>query len=206
MRDRFCAGWELKLNQPSLVKVAVPSADRVRIDAFAATLKRDCETVAHGRAVRVVCDPHEVITEPDYAVQHDDASDSFVVQLRPGGCFEGAARGIKRWIAAEAERLDGQQTVPPDHIDLRQALDYWAVENLYAQFRSDLELALNATVSWLQRDAPQAAVFPPPRPEVRQQALLGLQAYVEQIDTEVRSAVLSPMTVAMLRRIGIELE
>jgi hypothetical protein len=194
------------MNHPVLTKVVVPPAERSRLDLYGANLQRRCEAVARGRKVSVVCDPKELITEPDYTVEYSPPSDSFAVQLRPGGCFDGAARCIERWIAAEAERLDGHHAVPAGYIDLRQELDYWAVENLYAQFRSDLELALNGTVSWLQRDTPPAAVFLPPRPEVRQRALRGLQDYVDQIDAEVASAVLSPMTVSMLRRLGFEME
>ena len=96
-------------------------------------------TVTRGRKVSVTFEPQDLTFALDYKVAFEEETNTFDVVLRRSGCFEGAYRCIERWIEAKAEQLDGIDSVPAGHQDLRCLMQYWGLEKIYEQFRSDLQ-------------------------------------------------------------------
>ena len=157
---------------------------------------------ARGRAVSVRPEPKHFLLARDYQVRFDADTNSFEVVLRPDGCFEGAYRCIERYIEAAAEVLDGVQSSPPGHLDFRGEMQYWMVENLYEQFRLDLEAAVAERTAWLERARPGEGEQGKIKVEARCCSLTGFLAGLHSIDREVRRAVLSPRTVDLLESIS----
>jgi hypothetical protein len=160
--------------------------------------------VALDRAVSVRFEPRDFILAIDYQVAFQPEANTFDVVLGRGGCFEGAYRCVERWIEATAEQLDGINSVPAGHVDLRSEMAYWGLEKIYERFRSDLESAVAEKVSWLERARPNEGVFGEVTIEVRTRSLVGLLANLERADTEVRRGVLSPQTVELWKAIGLD--
>ena len=160
--------------------------------------------VARGRAVIVRFEPKDFILALDYQVAFRAESNTFDVLLRRGGCFEGAYRCIERWIEAKAEQLDGINSVPPGNADFRHEMQYWQLEKIYEQFRSDLESALAEKVAWLERVRPGEGVLGEVVVEARALALVGLLAYLHHTDAEVRRGVLSPEAIELWKNIGLD--
>jgi hypothetical protein len=150
--------------------------------------------VARGRRVSVKFEAKGFLLAYDYWVGFEAETNTFNVVLRDGGCFEGAYRCIERFIEAEAERLDGVDSVPDDHMDVRKDMSYWIIEKQYDQFRSDLESAITDRISWLERVRPGEGVLGEIRIEVRARSLIGLLEHLRQADDEVRRGGLSPQT------------
>ncbi|HEX5438959.1 MAG TPA: hypothetical protein VFW98_17540 [Gemmatimonadaceae bacterium] len=159
--------------------------------------------VARGRAVSVTDEPHDSILAYDYHVRYSSETNTFHVLLRRGGYFDGAYRCIERWIEAEAERLDGIDSVAADHVDFRRQMQYWGVEEIYEHFRSDVDSAIGEMVSWLtttQGEHTSGGLSA----EARAHALSGLLAYLRRIDAEVRHGVLSPRAIELWKSIGLD--
>jgi len=161
--------------------------------------------VARGRAVSVRFESRGFIVAYDYRVAFDAEANAFKVVLRRGGCFEGAYRCIERFIEAEAERLDGVDSAPPGSLDLRREMQYWIIERIYEQFRGDLTSVIADRISWLEQVRPGEGVFGEVTVQARIKALTGFLARLQETDGEVRRALLSPQTVALLKDIGLDL-
>src|SRR2546426_9812832 len=114
---------------------------------------------ARGRDVLVRFARKDFVLALDYQVKFDASTNTFEVVLRRGGCFEGAYRCIERFIEASVEQLDGVDSSQQGHLDLRCNMEYWIIERLYEQFRSDLEFAINDRISWLERVRPGEGVL-----------------------------------------------
>jgi hypothetical protein len=163
------------------------------------------EKVARGRTVLVEFEPRDSLLTPDYQVGFLPETNAFQVILRRGGCFEGAYRCLQRWIEANAEQLDGIDSVPAGHLDLRCELQYWILERIYEQFLSDLESTVNDKVSWLEQTRPGEGVLGEVTVEARTRALVGLQAHLQRTGTEVSRGVLAPETIELWKSIGFNL-
>jgi hypothetical protein len=161
-------------------------------------------SVARGRVVSVTFEPKDFILARDFTVAFQPETSTFEVVLRRGGCFEGAYRCIQRWIEAKAEQLDGINSVPPGHLDLRSAMAYWMLEKNYEQFRSDLEAAVAEKVSWLERVRPSEGVVGEVTIEARVRSLAGFLDNLERVDVEVRRGVHSPETIKFCKTIEID--
>jgi hypothetical protein len=94
--------------------------------------------------------------------------------------------------------------VPSGYLDLRQELQYWGLEKIYEQFRSDLESAVSEKVSWLERVRPSEDVGEEVVVEARVRSLVGLLAHLERVDAEVRRGVLSPLAIELWKNIGLD--
>ena len=162
-------------------------------------------SVARGRSVSVTFEPKDSLLALDFTVAFQPETSTFEVVLRRGGCFEGAYRCIQRWIEAKAEQLDGINSVPTGHLDLRFTMAYWILEKTYEQFRSDLEAAVEEKVSWLKRVRPTEGVLAEVTIEARARSLIGFLANLERTDFEVRRGVHSPETIALCKAIGLAL-
>ena len=123
--------------------------------------------------------------------------------LRRGGCFEGAYRCIERWIEANTEKIDGISSVPDGHLDLREEMQYWGLEKIYEQFRSDLESAITEKLSWLQNVKPGEGIMGEVAVEPRERSLVGFLTYLQRIDGEVRRGILSPEAIDLWKKIGL---
>lgn len=167
-------------------------------------LQARLERVSRGRAVSVRFDSQDFIFAYDYHASYDPERDAFDVVLRRGGRFEGAYRCLGRWIEWKAERLDGIDAAPAGYADLRREMLYWGLEKIYEQFRSDLDAAIGEKVSWLRRARPNEGVVGDITVEVRERSLVGLLAYLDRIDAEVRRGVLSPAAVELWKEIGLD--
>jgi len=159
---------------------------------------------ARGRTVAVRFEPKDFILANDYQVDFKADTKGFEVVLRRGGCFEGAYRCIERFIEAKAERLDELDSTPPGHLDLRTEMQYWMLERVYEQFRTDLESAIADKTSCLERTRPGEGVLGEVVVETRTRSLRGLVAHLQRADREVRRAVLSPQTIELLKNIGFD--
>lgn len=166
-------------------------------------LERRFAGAARGRTVSVMFDPKDFILALDYQASYKPATNTFEVTLRRGGCFEGAYRCIERWIEAKAENLDGIDSVPVDHLDLRNEMQYWGLEKIYEQFRSDLESAITEKVSWLERVGSGEGILGEVTVEARGNSLLGFLTYLQRIDNEVRRGILSPEAIEIWKKIGL---
>jgi hypothetical protein len=160
--------------------------------------------VARSRAVSVTVEPQDSILFQDYSVRFEAPTNSFQVTLRRGGCFEHAYRCIERFIEAKAEELDGINSIPAGHVDLRGERQYWMLEQVYDQFRIDLDSAIPDKLSSLDHSPPEQNVLDQVGIEMRMRALHGLIAYLNDADREVRRGVLSPKTVQLLKSIGLD--
>src|SRR5262245_32178290 len=107
--------------------------------------------VARGRSVSVEFESKYSLLGFDYQVAFEEKTNTFKVVLRHNGRFEGAYRCIERFIEAEAERLDGMDSVPDDHLDTRNEMMYRVTEKVYEQFRTDLESAITDKIWSLER-------------------------------------------------------
>jgi len=162
------------------------------------------ENVARGRTISVRFEPKDFILALDYEATYGPEANTFNVVLRRGGCFEGAYRCIERWIEAKAEQLDGVNSVPAGHLDLRNEMQYWGLEKIYEQFRSDLESAVAEKVSWLERVRPGEGALGEVVVEARVRSLVGLLAYLQRTDAEVRRGILSPGAIELWKSIGLD--
>ena len=160
--------------------------------------------VARGRDAIVTFEPKDFVLALDYQVAFRAETSTFDVVLRRGGCFEGAYRCIERWIEAKAEQLDGIDSVPDDHVDLRGEMHYWIIEKIYDQFRLDLEAAVADRVSWLDRIRPGEGVLGEVVLEVRKQSLVGLLSHLQRTDQEVRRGILSLETIDLWKSLGLD--
>ncbi len=161
-------------------------------------------SVARGRSVFVTFEPKDFILALDYHVAFMAETNTFEVILRRGGCFEGAYRCIERFIEAKAERLDGLNSAPAGHLDLRNEMQYWMLERVYEQLWSDLESAITVKISSLERVRPGEGVLGEVVVETRTRSLMGLLAHLQQTNGEVRRGVLSPETIGLLKAVGLD--
>ena len=160
--------------------------------------------VSRGRPVFVKFDSQDFLFASDFQVAFKEDGNKFDVVLRRGGCFEGAYRCLERFIEAEAERIDGVDSAPPDHLDLRRCMEFWIIEKIYDQFVADLESAIADKVSWLEHTRPGEGMFGEVAVEARTRALLGLQAHLQCAHHEVRKGILSLETIRLLKAIGLD--
>lgn len=161
--------------------------------------------VARGRTVSVSFEAEDAPWLDDYHVRFKADTNTIEVVFRRGGLFEGAYRVVERFVEATAERLDGIHSPPAGYLDLRCETYYWLFEQSYEQFRSDLNSAIAEKTSWLERERPGEDGIGGIRIEARTRYLVGLLTHLRNTDLEVRRAVLSPQTIALLRDIGFDL-
>ena len=83
-------------------------------------------------------------------------------------------------------------------------MQYWGLEKIYEQFRSDLQGAVYERIAWLEHTRPGEGVSGEVIVESRVCSLNGLLAYLKRADAEVRRGVLSPETVELWKNIGID--
>ena len=83
-------------------------------------------------------------------------------------------------------------------------MQYWMLEKVYEQFRSDLESAIMNKISSLERVRPGEGVLGEVVVETRTRSLIGLLAHLQQGDGEVRRGVLSPQTIELLKDVGLD--
>lgn len=160
--------------------------------------------VARGRDAFVRFEPKDFILALDYEVAFQAETNTFEINLRRGGCFEGAYRCIERWIEAKSDEVDGIDSVPTDYVDLRKEMQYWLIEKIYEQFRSDVESAISEKASWLERVRPGDGVFGEVVVETRMRALVGLLAHLKHADNEVKRGIVSPETIRLWKNIGLD--
>ena len=172
-------------------------------EEFIHELERRFSSVARSRTVSVKFDPKDFILALDYKVSYKPTTNTFDVTFRSRGCFEGAYRCIERWIEAKAENLAGINTVPDGHLDLRKETEYWLLEKIYEQFRSDLKSAITEKVSRLEHVRPGEEILGEVTVEARGRSLVGFLTYMQHIDGEVRRGILSPEAMQLWKRIGI---
>ena len=166
-------------------------------------LQERLERVARGRTVTV----HHVTGGPfshDFAFRYDEARDAYDVQLTDAGLFEEALRSLERWIARHAAQRDVAYTPPPrGHLDLGAKPLYWLVERHGNQLLADLESAVGRYAEYVA-----AEMYYRPREgevviEQRISALQGLLRHFDAARSDLRSGVLSPHTVDVLRTADI---
>lgn len=173
-------------------------------EEWTAQLEARFAAAARGRRVFVKFEPKDFILPLDYQIALKEDTNAFEVTLRRGGCFEGAYRCVGRFIESKAEELDGINSTPSGHIDLRRFMQYWMLEKIYEQFRLDLESAVTEKVSWLENVRPGDGVLGEVVIEARTRSLIGLLAHLQHADFEVRRGVLSPHTIELLKSIGLD--
>jgi hypothetical protein len=82
-------------------------------------------------------------------------------------------------------------------------MQYWVLEKIYEQFRSDLESAITEKVSWLEGATPGEGILGEVRVEARRRSLVGFLTYLQRIDNEVKRGVLSPEAIELWKKIGL---